>query len=106
MFSYTTSKSHMSSALRSPSRSRLPVLLGLLALLLLPAGLLAVAPQGVSAQTRSFHMDRYDSDITANPDGSLDVNEKLVYVYDEGSFHRGTRNIPLDKVESITGVRV
>src|SRR5206468_4523784 len=28
------------------------------------------------------------------------------YVYDEGSFHRGTRNIPLDKVESITGVRV
>src|SRR6266571_3702003 len=86
---------------RTHSRNRLALLLGLLALLL-PAALLAVSPQSAYAQTKRYHMARYDADITVNQDGSLDVNETLVYVYNEGSFHRGTRNIPLDKVEGIT----
>jgi uncharacterized membrane protein YgcG len=105
MFSYTHTGSSLSSAQRPFSRGLLALLLGLL--LLLPAvALTAAAPRTALAQTKSFHMDHYDSDIVVNPDGSLDVNEKLVYVYDQGSFHRGTRNIPLDKVSGITGVRV
>jgi uncharacterized membrane protein YgcG len=58
------------------------------------------------AQTRSYHMDPYNSDITLNQDGSFDVTETLTYVYDSGSFHRGTRNIPLDRVEKIDNIRV
>ncbi len=77
-----------------------------LALLILPVGLFLTAPQSAHAQSKSYHMGQYNSDITVNPDGSLDVTETLVYVYDTGSFHRGTRTIDLSKVNSITGVKV
>src|SRR3954452_13824555 len=105
MSNLTNSRSSFPPALRSHRRGRLLALPALL-LLVLPIALVAVAPRPALAQTKSFHMSEYNSDITVNTDGSLDVDETLVYVYDEGSFHRGTRNIPIDKVDGITGVRV
>lgn len=81
----------------------------LLALLVIPSVALALlaAPGGALAQTNnSYHFDRYDADITANTDGSLDVVETLVYVYDSGRFHRGNRAIPLDRTGGITNVSV
>jgi uncharacterized membrane protein YgcG len=77
-----------------------------LVLVALMVSLPALLPQAASAQTRSFHMDPYNAEITVNQDGSLDVVETLTYVYDSGTFRRATRHIPLDRVESITDVRV
>lgn len=73
----------------------------------MPAMLALVsAPERAYAQTKEYHMDRYDSDITVNSDGSLDVQETLVYVFTSGSFHRGLREIALDKADSISNVKV
>jgi hypothetical protein len=76
------------------------------ALLLLPITLLLVQPQSVAAQSNEFSMDRYDAEITVNPDGSYDVVETLDYDFQSGAFKRGLREIPLDRVEDITDVRV
>ncbi|HYO50963.1 MAG TPA: DUF2207 domain-containing protein [Chloroflexia bacterium] len=89
----------------SPSIRRFIPLLCWLAVVLPVAGF-AAAPHGALAQTNEFHMDQYDAEITVNADSSLDVTETLVYVFDSGSFKRGLREIPLDRVESITGVSV
>lgn len=67
---------------------------------------LLAAPQNTFAQGKSYHMDQYNSSITVNTDGSLNVDEELKYVYDVGSFHRGLREIPLSRVQSITDVLV
>ena len=75
-------------------------------LLALPLLSAVVAPSSAFAQTNRFHMDEYNADITINQDGSLDVTETLVYVYDQGSFRRGLREIPLGRVDSITNVRL
>src|SRR5688572_28689886 len=76
-------------------------------LLVLPLlSMLAFAPSNAQAQTQRFHMEGYNADITVNQDGSMDVTETLVYVYDQGSFRRGLRRIPLDRVDSITNVRL
>jgi hypothetical protein len=75
-----------------------------LAVVLLVAGF--AAPGSALAQTNEFHMDQYDAEITVNTDSSLDVTETLIYVFDSGSFKRGLREIPLDRVDSITGVSV
>ncbi len=84
-----------------------PALLALcLVSVLTPAGFIAHAPQGAYAQTRSFHMDHYDTDITVNADGTLDIVETLSYVFDIGTFRRGTRFIPLDRVEGISNISV
>src|SRR5438105_5920197 len=80
--------------------------LGLMAVLALPIAVVVVAPQNALAQTKQYHMDRYDTQVNINQDGSLDVTETLVYVYDVGSFHRGSRSIPLDRVEGITNITV
>ena len=75
-------------------------------LLALPFLSVVAAPLSAFAQTNRFHMDEYNADITINQDGSLDVTETLVYVYDQGSFRRGLREIPLGRVDSITNVRL
>lgn len=77
-----------------------------LSLTLLIVASLAFAEGIASAQSRSFHNDRYDSDITVNQDGSLDIQETLVYVYDSGSYHRGTRFWDTNRLENITGIQV
>lgn len=75
-----------------------------LSLLILAA--LTFAAGNVLAQSRSFHNDRYDSDITVNQDGSLDIQETLVYVYDSGSYHRGTRFWDTNRLQNITDIQV
>jgi len=72
---------------------------------LMPLGVV-IAPQQAYAQTRSFHMDHYDADITVNTDGTMDIVETLAYVFDEGTFRRGTRFIPTDRLVDITNVAV
>ena len=81
-------------------RAALPVLL------LLLSALMALSPRQALAQTKSFHMDQYNADITVNTDGSYDIVETLVYVYDEGSFHRGTRTWDMSKLDNINNVQV
>src|SRR5690349_4023842 len=63
-------------------------------------------PGTVLAQAKEYHMDRYDSDIVVNSDGSLDITETLTYVFTSGSFHRGLRTWDLDRLEDVrvTGV--
>lgn len=61
---------------------------------------LALAPNVAMAQERRFHMDRYDSRIVVNTDGSLDIEETLVYVF-EGQYRRGLRIWETDRLESI-----
>ncbi len=75
-------------------------------LLALPLLSAVLAPSSAFAQTNRFHMDEYNADITVNQDGSMDVTETLVYVYDQGSFRRGLREILLNRVDSITDVRL
>lgn len=75
---------------------------------LMPATLAFVSrPEPAFAQSsKVYHMDRYDSDITVNSDGSLDVQETLVYVFTSGTFHAGLREIALDKVDGISNIKV
>lgn len=83
-----------------------PALLALcLVSVLMPLGVV-LAPQPAYAQSRLFHMERYDADITVNSDGTMDVVETLAYVFDAGTFRRGSRFIPLDKVEEISDIKV
>ncbi|MDQ6695807.1 MAG: DUF2207 domain-containing protein, partial [Chloroflexota bacterium] len=81
----------------------LPVAFIVALLLLSPSGL---SPEGAAAQSQQFHMEPYDSNITVNGDGSLSVEEILTYVYDSGSFHRGTRYWDLNRIEQIQAVGV
>jgi uncharacterized membrane protein YgcG len=89
----------------SPTIRRFIPILCWLAVVLPVAGF-AAAPHSALAQTNEFHMDQYDAEITVNADSSLNVTETLIYVFDSGSFKRGLREIPLGRVDSITGVSV
>jgi uncharacterized membrane protein len=66
---------------------------------------LALAPDTAMAQERQFHMDRYDSRITVNTDGSLDIEETLVYVF-QGQYRRGLRTWDTDKLENMGDFQV
>lgn len=78
----------------------------LIALAMLPAVSLWPPARTAHAQGQAYHLARFDSDITVNKDGSLDVVETIVYVFDAGSFHFGTRSIPLKRVDDISNVHV
>jgi uncharacterized membrane protein len=78
----------------------------LVAVTALPAILALGSPARAYAQEKQYHMDRYDSNITVNDDGSLEVQELLTYVFESGTFRRGLREIELDKVDGITNVKV
>jgi len=92
--------------MKKSSRLWRPAILALcFASVLMPLGVV-VAPQEAYAQSRSFHMDHYDADITVNTDGTMDIVETLAYVFDEGTFRRGTRFIPTDRLVDITNVAV
>jgi hypothetical protein len=80
--------------------------LALINLLLLLLLLLVTQPGVAGAQSNQFHMERYDAEITVNTDGSYDVVETLEYSFDFGSFKRGLREIPLDRLEAIEDVQV
>jgi uncharacterized membrane protein len=85
---------------------RLVILALCLMPVLMPMGFLAATPQHAYAQSQSVHMDHYDADITINKDGSLDIVETLVAVYERGEFHRGKRFWNTDQLGSITNFRV
>jgi uncharacterized membrane protein YgcG len=91
--------------MRTP-RLRLITALVLTVLSLLPAVAWLANPPAAHAQSQQYHMDNYDSKITVNPDGSLNIVETLTYVFTSGTFRRGLRTWDLDKVDSITNVQV
>jgi uncharacterized membrane protein len=90
------------------SRSRLSLMGALFWVLavLMPALVALGLPQTASAQTKVYHMERYDSNITVNSDGSLDIQETLVYAFTSGSFRRGLRTWDTDKLEGMSGFSV
>jgi uncharacterized membrane protein len=88
------------------TRLSLVVVLFGLAAFLLPAVWGLGAPGSAVAQTKIYYMNRYDSAITVNKDGSLDIQEMLVYVFQNGTFRRGLRTWDTSKLDSITGIQV
>ena len=92
--------------MRSP-RARIPKAFLLFWMAALAAALCwGLLPGQASAQAKEYHMDRYDSTITVNADGSMDIVESLVYVFTSGTFRRGLRTWNLDRLEGIdvTGI--
>jgi hypothetical protein len=77
-----------------------------LAAFVLPALLSAAFPGQAVAQSKIYHMDRYDSNITVNTDGSLDIQETLTYVFTSGTFRRGLRTWDTDKLDNISNIQV
>ncbi|MDQ5825980.1 MAG: DUF2207 domain-containing protein [Chloroflexota bacterium] len=96
-----------SRGMRGPRYARRSLLLTMWLLLSLcvTVGMIA-APLSVSAQTRRYHLERFDSNITINQDGSLDISETIEYVYDEGSFRRAIRTWDMEQVDNISNIRV
>ncbi|MDQ3928920.1 MAG: DUF2207 domain-containing protein [Chloroflexota bacterium] len=84
---------------------RSPLLAFWLLLSLCITAALALAPTAAVAQERQFHLDRFDSVIFVNQDGSLDVEETLVYVF-QGQYRRGIREWETDRLENIGDFRV
>src|SRR4051794_10355792 len=60
------------------------------------------SPARAFAQAKSYHMDRYDSDISINQDGSMDIVETLIYAFTSGTFSRGLRTWDLDRLGAMT----
>jgi uncharacterized membrane protein YgcG len=89
-------------------RSRLSLVVALfgLAAFLLPLMVGLAFPGRAAAQSKSYYMDRYDSNITVNTDGSLDIQETLVYVFQGGPFHRGLRTWDTDRLDGISNFKV
>lgn len=54
------------------------------------------------AQDKSLVWQRFDVDITVNPDGTFDVCEEQTIRFTEGSFTFGYRNIPFTNFGEIT----
>src|SRR3954447_18539798 len=88
------------------ARSSLAITLLGLAAFVLPVLAVLANPAGVVAQTKVYHIDRYDSNITVYSNGSLDIQETLTYVFTSGTFRRGLRTWDLDKLDNITNVAV
>jgi hypothetical protein len=69
-------------------------------------GLIGTIPLSAAAQEQRYRIDRYDSEITVNADGSLDITEKVTYVFESGTFRRGLRTWELDRLEGIRDISV
>ncbi len=59
-----------------------------------------------SAQSKSVVWNRFDVDITVNPDGIFDVVEKQEIYFSGGPFHFGYRDINTNYTEGITDILV
>ena len=77
-------------------------LLGLLFVL----ALLITMGQTVLAQEKRYYWESLDVDITVLDNAEIRVVETHKYVFTSGSFHFAYRNIPMDRLESITDVSV
>ncbi|MFN2487632.1 MAG: DUF2207 domain-containing protein, partial [Acidimicrobiia bacterium] len=67
--------------------------------------ILLLLGHGLPALAQEFTLPRADIEVIVNPDGSIDVTERITYLFD-GSFSGGYREIPLRAGESISGVTV
>jgi uncharacterized protein (TIGR04222 family) len=68
------------------------------------AALLSTA--GVAFASGNLYWDRYDVDITVNPDGTLRVAETQTIVFVNGSFHVGFASIPTERTDSVYDIQV
>jgi hypothetical protein len=67
----------------------------------------ASRPLPASAQdTRSFVWDRVDVAVTLQGDSTLHITEQDRAIFTGGPYHSGFRDIPLDHVTRISGIRV
>ena len=64
--------------------------------------LLIVPVQSASAQEKSLVWERFDVDIVIRPDGAFDVTERQTIRFARGTFTFGFREIPRDRVSSIS----
>ena len=74
-------------------------------MLLTLAVVLAIAGTA-HAQSQSLYWERFDVNITVLPNGDFVVEEIQEITFTSGEFHFGYRNIPMDRLDSITGVEV
>jgi hypothetical protein len=79
-------------------RQLLPLVIALL--------VLATLSQAVQAQDKQYYWDALDVDITVLPNSDIRVVETQKYVFTRGSLHFAYRQIPMDRVESITDITV
>jgi hypothetical protein len=61
---------------------------------------------GVNGEPNAYFYGAIDVDITVLPNSDMDIAETIELVYTSGTFHYADRWIPMDRVESITGVGV
>ena len=59
-----------------------------------------------NAQSQSLHWERFDVNVTVLPNGDFVVEEIQEIEFTSGQFHFGYRNIPMGRLEGITGVEV
>lgn len=76
------------------------ILIGVLALLVFSNGVLFV-----SAQEKQYWYDSIIIKIQVNKDSTFDVEERQNFHY-IGNFNRGLRNIPLNKIDSVSDIQI
>lgn len=72
-----------------------------LAIILAAAVLAFLLVPSAAAQEKSLRWHRWDSDIVINADGTFTVRETFEIEFTSGTFTFGTRNIPIERYESI-----
>jgi uncharacterized membrane protein len=55
-------------------------------------------PSCLLAQSRQLRIQKFSSDITVSPDGSVDVTESITFRFQGGPWHGVYRNIPVEYV--------
>lgn len=61
---------------------------------------------GVQAQDKEYYWKRLDVDITVQKNSDILITETWELTYTEGSFHFIYRNVPTDRLEDISLVKV
>ncbi len=76
-------------------------------LLLLMIGLFVGLPSlAVEAQDKTYYWDRINVDITLLSNSDIEIVETQTFVFTQGSFTFAYRNIPMNRLQSITNVEV
>ena len=78
---------------------------GLLSLLFVLV-LFATVGGAVRAQDKQYYWEFINVDITVLENSDIRIVETQKYVFTRGSFHFAYRNIPTNRLDSITDVRV
>ena len=66
----------------------------------------SISLSGAQAEEKIFQWFRVDANITVHEDGTFTVHEILRVHFVKGTFHYGYREIPTDKLQSISDVRL